>query len=129
MIFLQIRSLRYAVNGLQYAGVSQRDWHRGQVLCNVIHHGGIPDHVHCVLVDLSFTSQGDPYLRGDDFGNVLHMLSYSLKWDGALILDNCGEREFWTSFDGEMAIRRGSKWVGIPKPPNPYLRYLDVRND
>lgn len=107
---------------MQYADVSQHDWHLGQILCNTVPSSQDETRVHCVLIDFSQASIGidkHEFHRIDDFGQCLRTLCNPRSgFRASLVWDNFGLRETWDQIGASVNVDGESKWTIKTSPLN-----------
>ena len=98
---LQIQSCRHAQRVLNAGDVTQRDWHRGQILIHTNVVTGLP---YAVLLDFANTTQTWDVEAPNYMGNYFDMFKVLLShWrpvalDADLVLDHFGDPDDWDDF-------------------------------
>ena len=110
---LQIQSCRHAQRVLNAGDVTQRDWHRGQILIHTNAATGLP---YAVLLDFANTTQTWDVEAPNYMGNYFDMFKVLLShWrrvalDADLVLDQFGDPDDWDDFPGsDIATPAGRK--------------------
>ena len=110
---LQIQSCRHAQHVLDAGDVTQRDWHRGQILIHMNAVTGLP---YAVLLDFANTTQTWDVEAPNYMGNYYDMFEILLGCrapvglDADLVLDHFGDPDDWDDCPRSgIATRAGRK--------------------
>ncbi|KAI0047366.1 hypothetical protein FA95DRAFT_1559206 [Auriscalpium vulgare] len=101
-----IESARHCVRALQYASITQGDWHPGQILCRRT--CPTPDGsagLACVFVDLAsmiMSTKHEVHKLMDDYGGVREALAYVLGEKRHMLDEHYAPREAWDLFNFEV---------------------------
>ncbi|KAI0047367.1 hypothetical protein FA95DRAFT_1606165 [Auriscalpium vulgare] len=105
-----IEGARNCVRVLQYAGVTQQDWHLSQILCYRTN-SPAPDgsqnqqQLACILVDFAWLSMSTQYeirMPKDDYGRVFETLTEVLGNERALLDKHYAPREAWDMYNRDV---------------------------
>jgi len=121
---MQIQSFRQGIRVLDLADVTQRDWHRGQVL---FHTDPITNIDHAVLIDFADTFQTTEIeiinRASNYFEALLIFLNHREKFglDLQWVLDYFGKPDFCDDICGIVQIHDGESIVLEAPPLFPYI--------